>query len=452
MGLYLSGKSGTLFPRGDGGVIASRVAARCNGIFRFGLFVASPDVSSVESARSEQVGRSAHVRIITGTVIAGFCVFLQLYAPQPLLALFGRDFRASEAAVSLIISAAAFAVAVASPFVGMLADAVGRKRVIVPCLLALAFSTLGCAFSRTLDQLIFWRFIGGVCTPGVIAVTLAYISEEAAAHATGSVTALYVTGTVVGGLTGRLCAAFAADRLSWRWSFGLLAAMTLLGALAVWAFLPRSRRFTRNTQWRESLGSMSAHLRNPRLLATYLCGFTILFSHVGLFTYVNFHLARPPYSLSTSALGMVFLVYALGVVVTPLSGRLIDRLGHRAGIAVAVALIVAGAALTLARPLPVLVIGLAIASSGVFVAQASASSHIGRVAHGARSAAAGLYVACYYLGGAAGATGLAAPWRFGQWPAVVAAIVLVQCITLAITWRFFSAGPAAESSAAIPLE
>jgi predicted MFS family arabinose efflux permease len=406
----------------------------------------------LEWAESPEAGRAAHLRIITGTVIAGFCVFLQLYAPQPLLALFQRDFRASEAQVSLIISAAAFAVAVASPFVGILADAIGRKRVIVPCLLALALATLGCAFARTLDQLIVWRFIGGVCTPGVIAVTLAYISEEAAAHTTGSVTALYVTGTVVGGLTGRLSAAFAADHFSWRWAFGLLAAMTLVGALAVWVFLPRSRRFVRRTDWRQSLNSMAQHLRNPRLLATYLCGFTILFSHVGLFTYVNFHLAKPPYSLSTSALGMVFLVYALGIVVTPVSGRLIDRVGHRAGIALAVALIVAGAALTLAWPLPLLIIGLAIASSGVFVAQASASSHIGRVARSDRSAAAGLYVACYYLGGSVGATGLAAPWHLGQWPAVVAAVVVVQCIMLAITWRYFSAEPAIESEKTIPLE
>jgi predicted MFS family arabinose efflux permease len=366
--------------------------------------------------------------------------------------LFRRDFHASEAAVSLTISAATLAVALASPFVGLLADAIGRKRVIVPCLLALAMATLGCAFAQNLQQLIVWRFIGGVCTPGVIAVTLAYISEEAAGHATGSVTALYVTGTVLGGLTGRLSAAFAADHLPWRWAFVLLAAMTLLGTLAVWVFLPRSRHFSRHTQWRQNLRAMADHLRNPRLLATYLCGFAILFSHVGLFTYVNFHLAAPPFSLSTSALGLVFLVYALGLVVTPLSGRLIDRMGHRAGIALAVALIVAGAALTLVDTLPLLVAGLAVASSGVFVAQASASSHIGRAAPNARSAAAGLYVACYYLGGSAGATALAAPWRLGQWPAVVATVVLVQCVTLAISWRYFSAEPSAEGSKTIPLE
>ena len=410
-----------------------------SGVVQWGFCRVVVNVNHPDLCLHPAAGSGRHLRIVTGTVIAGFCVFLQLYAPQPLLAMFSRDFAASEAKVSLIISAASFAVAVASPFVGMLADAVGRKRVIVPSLFALALATLGCALSQSLDQLIAWRFVSGICTPGIIAVTLAYISEESAASSTGSVTALYVTGNVLGGLTGRLTAAFVADHHDWRWAFGLLAAMTLLGALSAWAFLPRSQQFTRQTQWRQPLVAMFGHLRNPRLVATYLCGFAVLFSHVGLFTYVNFHLAKPPFSLSTSALGMLFLVYALGLVITPLSGRLIDRLGHRAGVAAAVALIVIGCSLTLANNLPLLVVGLALASSGVFVAQASASSHISRAATGARSAASGLYVACYYLGGSAGATALVLPWHLGGWPAVVVTVILVQGIVLTIAWRYFSA-------------
>ena len=412
----------------------------------------SANASILQPPPSTDANPIAHRRIIAGTVIAGFCVFLQLYAPQPLLALFMHYFHASEARVSLIISASTLAVALASPFVGLLADAVGRKRIIVPCLFLLGLATLECALAKSLNQLIFWRLVGGICMPGVIAVTMAYISEEAAGHITGLVMALYVTGTVAGGLTGRLSAAFAADHLSWRWAFGVLATMTLIGATLTWMFLPRSRNFSRHAQWWESLGAMAQHLRNPRLVATYLCGFNNLFSHVGLFTYVNFHLAKPPFSLSTSALGLVFLVYALGIFITPLSGRLVDRVGHRAGVAVAVALIVAGGALTLGKNLPLLIAGLGIASSGVFVMQTSASSYIGRAAQGARSAASGLYVAFYYLGGSAGATALVVPWRLGGWPAVIGTIVLVQCITLAVAWRYFSTAPAEQSAEAIFLE
>ena len=303
--------------------------------------------SDVSPEAIEEMTHPAHTRLIAGVAIAGFCAFLQLYAPQPLLVLFRDTFDASEARVTLIMSAATLAVALASPFVGLLADAIGRKRVIVPCMFALALSTLGCAMSRTLDQVIFCRLIGGICVPGIIVVTLAYISEESPRRSAGAVMALYITGTVIGGLTGRLSAAYFADYYSWRWAFVFLSLLTVAGAIAAWMLLPRSRRFVRQVHWRDGMRAMGGHLRNGQLLATYAAGFSVLFCHVGLFTYINFHLAEPPFSLSTMALGSIFLVYALGIVVTPLSGRLVDRTGHRAAAAMSVGLITLGALLTL---------------------------------------------------------------------------------------------------------
>ena len=47
----------------------------------------------------------------------------------------------------------------------------------------------------------------------------------------------------------------------------------------------------------------------------------------------TFHVAAPPYNLSTRALGWLFVVYLVGAVVTPFAGRWIDAYGHRAGIA-----------------------------------------------------------------------------------------------------------------------
>ena len=57
-----------------------------------------------------------------------------------------------------------------------------------------------------------------------------------------------------------------------------------------------------------------------------MVGSCILFSMLAIFTYVNFHLAAPPFHLGTAALGYVFLVYLVGGVITPVAGRWIDRL------------------------------------------------------------------------------------------------------------------------------
>ena len=386
------------------------------------------------------------MNLIAGVIIAGFCVFLQLYATQPLLALLRERFHASEAAVSLTVSAGTLAVAIFSPFVGFIADTLGRKRVIVPCLFALSLCTLGCALADSLSQLVVFRFLAGVFTPGVIAVVLSYISEETPGGKVSFVTSLYVTGTVLGGLTGRLSSAFIADHSSWRASFTALALLTFAGAVLTMFSLPRSTGFRTRAHLRDALPAMLIHMKNGRLRATYLTGFNALFCHVGLFTYANFHLSKPPFSLSTSALGLVFLVYALGIVITPLAGRMIDRVGHRNGATAAIGFLAAGLLLTLIPGIAVFVLGLAVASAGVFIMQSAASSHVSQSAGKARSAATGLYVSFYYFGGSVGATLLAAAWKFGGWGAIIASMILVQCVSLAAVRMFFADRPARPSS------
>ncbi len=387
--------------------------------------------------KTEDAGAGRQFSLIAGTVIAGFCVFLQLYSPQPLLVLFRGFFGETEGRVSLVVSAASFAVAVFSPLVGFLADGIGRKRIVFPSLFILSAATICCGFARTLDQLVLFRFVAGACTPGVIAVIIAYISEEAKPGTSGGVMALYVTGTVIGGLTGRLSAAFMADNFSWRYSFYLLGVMTAAGGILTWVFLPASKNFVKQKDRMSVVRSMRGHLRNGKLIATYATGFNALFCHVGLFTYANFHLAKPPFSLSTSALGLVFLVYALGIVITPMAGMIIDRFGYRAGGMLAISFITTGLLMTLTDNLSVFIAGLAVASTGIFIIQSTASSHAGHAAEGARSAATGLYVAFYYLGGSAGATALVVPWTYGGWRALIASMIIVQLVSLILVRRYF---------------
>jgi MFS family permease len=371
-------------------------------------------------------------------VLAGIFTFLQIYVTQPLLPEFGRLFSASALQVSFTVSAVTIAVAIASPVVGSFGDYLGRKAVIVPSILGLAIPTVLVATARTLDQLIFWRFCQGLFVPGIIAVTIAYIGEDSQPGTAGRRMASYIGGTVLGGLLGRLFAAACADHVGWRFAFVVMGAVTFASAILVWKWLPPAKRFVRAKHPLQSTLAMIGHMRNPRLLATYLVGFNVLFALVGIFTYVNFYLAGEPFNLSTTALGMVFLVYALGVVVTPLSGWWIDRLGHRRMLVVAAGIVAAGALMTLVHSLPLVIIGLAIFSTGVFISQAAAASHIALAASGARSAATGLYASFYYLGGSVGATLLGVAWKWGRWPACIAVVLAAQIVVAVVAWMFFT--------------
>jgi MFS family permease len=329
------------------------------------------------------------------------------------------------------------AVAIAAPFVGRLADVVGRKAVIVGSAGLLALVTALAATAATLGQLIFWRFLQGVVTPGVSAITIAYIHERWPASHSGRATAAYVSGTVVGGFSGRATAGVMAARVNWQTAFVVLALMNLATATALWKWLPAEQRVDLAAWGGRPSASPGRLLRNRQLLATDAVGFCVLFTLVAMFTYVTFHLSAPPFSLGTLELGWLFAVYLLGAAVTPLAGRWTDRLGHRAALAGSVAIGVAGALMTLLPWLPAIVLGLALTATGVFIAQATASSYIGAVTAQDRGLAVGLYSTFYYVGGSVGGALPAVMWSVGGWPATVGLVLAVQVSTYALAMMFW---------------
>lgn len=369
-------------------------------------------------------------------VLAGFAAFLDLYATQPLLPMLARAFQAGNFAVSLTVTAPTLAVALAAPWAGRLADRLGLRTVIVGSAFALAAVTLLASTAATLPQLIAWRFLQGLVTPGLFAGAIAYIHEEWPPSRTGRATAAYVSGTVVGGVTGRLLAGVMAADVSWPSAFVVLGLIGFAVAGALWAWLPRERR--RGRAEGRPAGLWRALLRHPQILATYAVGFCMLGTQVAMFTYVPFLLAAPPFSLSTAALGLIFLTYVVGAVVTPFAGRGIDVYGHRPLLVAALALCAAGSLLTLVPSLPVVAAGLSIFATGVFCAQAVSNSHVAHHAAHDRAFAIGLYTSCYYIGGSVGGAVPAPLFAAGGWQACVAFILAVELLMLAIAWRYWN--------------
>ena len=352
-------------------------------------------------------------------------------------------FHASKTGVGMTVSATTLGVALSAPIFGALTERLPRKRVIVASLIGITVPTLLAATSTSLMQLIFWRFLQGITVPGIVAVVVTYIGEEWPPERVALIMSFYVSGTALGGFLGRISAGILADWFSWRVSFLALGVASLAGAAAVAAWLPHGRP---RPAAQQRPGGASSFLRqvqglfrSRRLVATFAVGFNVLFSLVGVFTWITFHLSEAPFLLSVTALSSLFFVYLVGLVVTPAAGYLITRVGLRAGIGGAICCSIAGALLTLAPSLPVVILGLAMLSSGVFIAQTATQSHLRVVSPAeARVTAAGIYLTCYYLGGTAAGVVPGAFWALGKWPACVAFIVAMQLVALTVAlfgWR-----------------
>src|SRR5256712_13565831 len=171
-----------------------------------------------------------------GIVLAGSAAFLNLYSTQPLLPLLARTFRRSPSGAGLTITAPAIGVAISAPVIGRLADRAGLRRVIVSSAFLLAIATALAASAASLRQLIFWRLVQGLMTPGIFAGTIAYIHEEWPASRAGRGTAADMTGTIIGGFTRRAVAGLVAADVGWHASFVALAGFSVAPAVALLAW------------------------------------------------------------------------------------------------------------------------------------------------------------------------------------------------------------------------
>ena len=384
------------------------------------------------------VSRRSVSRRSLAVAAAGFATFVNLYTPQAMLPLLAAEFGVGLAQTSLSITLPLLAVAGVAPFAGAISDRLGRKRLIVGAALTLVAPTLLVAAAQSYSALLAWRFLQGLLLPFIFAVTVAYIGEECEGAEAIRTTGLYASGTIVGGFFGRFSAGVIAEWLGWRAAFAAQAALTLGAVGLIAALLPAERRF-RPMQGGlgASLSAYAGHLSNPRLLATCGVGFGMLFALVASFTFVNFRLAAPPFSLGPAQLGSVFTVYLLGAVAAPLAAGLAARIGRRATVALAVAFGIAGQALTLLPSLAAVIAGLGATCVALFVTQALALSFIGTVVRRAKSAAVGLYVAIYYTGGALGGVAPIWLWHREGWPGVVALVSAVMAAMAALALRFW---------------
>ena len=254
----------------------------------------------------------------------------------------------------------------------------------------LGVPTFMIGMSKSVDALIFWRFLQGLAVPGITVVLIAYIGEEYSDNIAGMMS-LYVSGTVLGGFSGRFFAGHLHEWMGWRWGYGVMAVLTMVGAIWVLKSLPKSQHFQKSQNRQDALRLLLSHTKNRHVMSACLLGGCVLFSLVGCFTFINLHLADAPYQLLASHLSNIFALYLIGMIITPLSVKIIARFGMENTIIFAIICSIMGLFITLYEPLPLIIIGLTVMSSGVFITQSATISYIASHTKEGRSLAAGLY-------------------------------------------------------------
>ena len=270
----------------------------------------APALPTLRTDDGHLPGTAAYRRIVGALFAAGVATFALLYSTQAILPELVDRFGVSSAGSTLTVSLTTLGLGIALLVAGPASDVAGRTAFIHLSLAASAVVAAACALAPTWSTLLALRLLAGVALAGLPAVATAYLREELHPSSHARAAGLYIGGTALGGMTGRLLTGAVAEAAGWRWALASTALLCLACAVIVRLLLPPSQRFTPAPTGVHTLLVMSRRaLTDPGLLALYAIGGCSVGALVAVFNTLGFRLSGAPFHLGLGAASLVFLVY-----------------------------------------------------------------------------------------------------------------------------------------------
>ena len=381
-----------------------------------------------------QKNSTAYWRGISAMFLGSFVTFALLYCMQPLIPVFSEEFHIAPAYASLSISLTTGIMAVFMLLVSWFSDARGRKIVMAISLSVSAILGLIIAFCNNFSILLILRILQGIMLAGFPAIAMAYVNEEFDPKIVGMVMGIYISGNSVGGLAGRIMVSTLADFSTWHIAVAGISAIGLLLSIWFWIALPKSQNFSpKKRDLREILAALTKKLQNIELLMLYSISFLIMGGFVTLYNYIGYSLMAPPYNLSQTLVGCIFVVYLIGTFSSTFMGKLADSKGSSKVLCLSIGIMLLGCLTTAHGSLSIKIMGVALFTFGFFGSHSVASSWVGKCAHSDKAQAASLYLLFFYLGSSTIGTigGKFLLWY--EWEGVVIVIALALVLALILS-------------------
>lgn len=377
-------------------------------------------------------------RAVLAMLAAGLATFNALYATQALLPTLVDDLGITPTEAALTVSATTGLLAVCIVPMSILSERFGRGRLLI--ISALAATTLGLLLPLAPDAttLIALRALQGIAVAGVPAVAMTWLSEELDPAHLGRAMGIYVAGTTVGGLTGRLIPAGLLEIVDWRVALVVSSLVALSMAVVMTVLLPRQRRFTpKRIGLRTELAAMLDHLRNPRLVGLFVIAFVGMGVFVSLYNFFGFRMIDH-FGLSPALVGVVFFMYLSGTWSSARAGAMTEKYGRGRVLIGGAALMFVGLLATMSGWLPGALIGLFLFTASFFAMHSTASSWIGLAATSHRAEASSMYLFSYYAGSSLVGAATGVVFALTSWAGfilILAAILLLVVVTALVLGR-----------------
>jgi YNFM family putative membrane transporter len=363
----------------------------------------------------------AHARLTAALWCAGLAAFATMYAPQGLLTQISHDASVDPSQAALLVSAATLGLALSVLPWAWLSDRIGTRSAMRLAAAGTAVTAVAVPWLPTFDALLAGRLLHGIALGGIPALAMAILHNTAAPQRVATMAGSYVAATSLGGLGGRLLVVPVADHIGWRAGLFVLGCLVAVLMVTLIGLIPQ----TPSNATDRAGSALFVHLRDRAMLSLFGIGALLIGGMVVVFNYLPFRLEQAPYRLAPTMVSLIFLAYLGGTAGSRAAGWLTDRIGGVPLLAAAGLLMAGGAALTLAHPVSMILMGLVVLTTGLFIGHAVASSMVAARARHGRAQATAMYNISYYAGSSAFGWLGGLAWLHAQWLAVATLVIVL---------------------------
>ncbi|KVH58826.1 MFS transporter [Burkholderia sp. MSMB1072] len=374
---------------------------------------------------------------------AGAFITANLYYAQPVVGLIGSAFSLSPATTGLVVTLTQLGYGLGLLAIVPLGDLFENRRLILLLTLCCVTSLFLASMSRHAGSFLAASLCVGISSV-VVQILIPYASHLAPEEGRGRIIGLMTSGQMLGIMLARPVAGVVAHEASWRAIFVMSGVCLSIAGAVLWSVLPR-RMPDAALDYRQLLRSMARLACTTEVLQRCAFYHAALFASFCLFwTVVPLLLAGLRYGLSQVDIAWFSLVGAAGVAAAPVAGTVADRGWTRTATGVAMLLVAASFPMTwLAHRNTAegvaMFAGAAVALGiGVTLHVVLGQRAIFALGVEHRSKLNGLFMAAFYLSGAAGSA--IGTWAYarGGWPlasAIGFALPMVAAMVFATEFR-----------------
>ncbi len=321
-----------------------------------------------------------------------------MYATQPLQPLLAKEFDVSIVKSSQFTAVIMLFLAIAPIIYGYILERVSAKRVLLIASAILIITNTFLSFTNTYEMFLTIRTIEAMVIPAILTSSMSILANIDKKNVKLNMS-IYVASTVFGGLVGRVFSGYIATYFGWQMVFLSLSFASLVGLFLILRLnYDAQAHLTKAT-----IKDITQILKDKRFVVIYLLMFSIFFVFVGVLNILPFRLIELDPSTSESQIGLLYLGYGVGIVVSLYIHRIINFFNKemRAILFGIVIFLISTTLYVIENPL-IIFLNVFLFCLGMFIVHTVSTRIANSLKESQKSLTSGMYLSFYYIGGTVG--------------------------------------------------